>query len=252
MRKIHLLAMVILSLLLCSCAGRTLQPADPAAAQNRWQAFTQQSNIKSAPFRDSLSMRFGKEGDTRRVTALIWGNGDKTLRLDVLAGVGAVVANIAQKDNHFFIYTPMQRKAYFHEGASSPLLKVGVPLPFDLFSLEALLNGRYTDVFGKEFVRAAQQGDSIIYTLGAGSGGELTLGPDARPAVWKDENWKLLFTLDGTGLLHRLDLSNNKGGKGIVIVKERDHTSPFGENQMKIQIPEGTKLLPLERFQQAD
>ena len=222
MKKIHLLAVVILSLLLCSCAGKTLQPADPAAAQNRWQAFTQQSNIKSAPFRDSLSMRFGKEGDTRRVTALIWGNGDKTLRLDVLAGVGAVVANIAQKDNHFFIYTPMQRKAYFHEGASSPLLKVGVPLPFDLFSLEALLNGRYTDVFGKEFVRAAQQGDSIIYTLGAG------------------------------GLLHRLDLSNNKGGKGIVIVKERDYTSPFGENQMKIQIPEGTELLPLERFQQAD
>ena len=180
MKKIHLLAVAILSLLLCSCAGKTLQPADPAAAQNRWQTFTQQSNIKAAPFRDSLSMRFGKEGDTRRVTALIWGNGDKTLRLDVLAGVGAVVANIAQKDNHFFIYTPMQRKAYFHEGASSPLLKVGVPLPFDLFSLEALLNGRYTDVFGKEFVRAAQQGDSIIYTLGAGAGGELTIGPDAQ------------------------------------------------------------------------
>ena len=96
MKKIHLLAVVILSLLLCSCAGKTLQPADPAAAQNRWQAFTQQSNIKSAPFRDSLSMRFGKEGDTRRVTALIWGNGDKTLRLDVLAGVGAVVANSAK------------------------------------------------------------------------------------------------------------------------------------------------------------
>ena len=230
MKKIHLLAVAILSLLLCSCAGKTLQPADPAAAQNRWQTFTQQSNIKAAPFRDSLSMRFGKEGGTRRVTALIWGNGDKTLRLDVLAGVGAVVANIAQKDNHFFIYTPMQRKAYFHEGVSSPLLKVGVPLPFDLFSLEALL----------------------IYTLGTRAGGELTLGPDARPAAWTDGRWKLLFTPDDTGLLHRLDLSNNKGGKGIVIVKERDHTSPFGENQMKIQIPEGTELLPLERFQQAD
>lgn len=252
MQKIHLLAVVVLSLLLCSCAGKSLQPADPAAAQNRWQAFTQQSSVKAEPFRDSLSMRFGKEGDTRRVTALIWGNGDRTLRLDVLAGVGAVVANIAQKEEHFFIYTPLQRKAYFHEGESSPLLKVGVPLPFDLFSLEALLNGRYADVFGREFVKAGQQGDSIIYTLGSKIGGELTLGPDARPAAWKDDNWKLTFSLDEKGLLHRLDLVNTRGGKGIVLVKERDRTQPFGESQMKIQIPEGTQLLPLERFQQAD
>ena len=246
--RIPFLPLLLLSLLLASCAGKQSQPADPALASQRWQSFATAKEPAAVPFRDALSMRFGKEGDTRRVTAIIWGNADRSLRLDVQAGVGATVAMIAQKDRNFLFYAPMDQKAYFYEGNRSPLIKVGVPLPFDLFQLEALLNGRWTSVFGKSFIRADQTKDNIAYTLDGGIGGELVLGPDARPVAWSNTDWRLGIELDETGLVHRIDLSSIRKDKGVVIVKERANPGRFTDEQLKLSVPENTALLPLDRF----
>lgn len=100
------LALLCCFLLACACAKQPstadLGPEAQARLENRWQKFTGASDAAPlAPYRLQMSLRFGTEGDTRRVTALFWGNGGRQLRLDVMAGVGAVVAKILEDGQHF-------------------------------------------------------------------------------------------------------------------------------------------------------
>ena len=67
--------------LLCACARQPVletSPENRAVLEQRWQKFAAVSSAdKSEPYRLQLSLRFGTEGDTRRVTALFWGNSQR-------------------------------------------------------------------------------------------------------------------------------------------------------------------------------
>ena len=89
--------------LLCACARQPVletSPENRAVLEQRWQKFAAIGAVdkldKAEPYRLQLSLRFGTEGDTRRVTALFWGNSQRQLRLDVMAGVGTTVAKILE------------------------------------------------------------------------------------------------------------------------------------------------------------
>lgn len=244
-----LLILMILLLMLPGCAGkRPATPVDPSAASAAWQGMQANFAKAPAPFRDNLSLRFGQEGNTRRVTALLWGNGDRTLRLDVQAGIGATIAKIAQKDHHFLVYTPMEQKAYFHEGANSPLLKIGVPLPLDLFGLDALLHGRLTTVFGSTYTAVTRDGDDLAFQCEGGMGGTLVLASDGRPLRWFNDTWRMELTLDEHNSVQRVNLVTVRGDRAIVLVKSREAVPAFTAAQMRLELPEGTQLLPLEDF----
>lgn len=102
--------------------------------------------------------------------------------MDVMAGVGATVANILEDGQHFLVFAPNEHKAYFHQGANKPLLQVGVPVPFNLDHLADLLNGRYAQVFGRDYAEAAVQADGLArYTLEGKPGGSLTLSAQGLP-----------------------------------------------------------------------
>ena len=99
MKKI--LCLIVLMFMASACARQpsTVPPADSA---DRWQAFVARSGaVKEAPYLLNASLRFGTEGDTRRVTALLWGNDSRSLRMDVMAGIGAVVAKIWESGDEF-------------------------------------------------------------------------------------------------------------------------------------------------------
>ena len=138
MKKI--LCLIVLMFMASACARQpsTVPPADSA---DRWQAFVARSGaVKEAPYLLNASLRFGTEGDTRRVTALLWGNDSRSLRMDVMAGIGAVVAKIWESGDEFLVYSPTENRAFFHQGSNKPLLRVGVPVPFALDELAALLS----------------------------------------------------------------------------------------------------------------
>ena len=240
--------LLALCLLLASCAGRggpAGEQADPIAAARVWNAYLERADNAAEPYQDALSLRFGREGDTRRVTALMWGNGERALRLDVMAGVGVTVAMVAQSGEHFLIVSPMEKKAYFHEGERSPLLRVGVPLPLDLFQLDALLHGRYQAVFGTGYAAATTAKAGICFALTDGVGGSLTLDGAGLPAVWENDSWQARLSLDDRGLVQRLDVASARGDRGILLVKERSPHAPFTDEQLRIVIPEGTQVLSL-------
>lgn len=251
-----------------------------------WNAYLARArddaSFRAGPFRDDLSLRFGTEGNTRRVTALFWGNGARDLRLDVRAGVGATVAMVRQREEHFLIYAPMEGRAFFHEGAASPLLKMGVPLPLDLPRLEALVHNRFADVFGTVrdgTARAVRTGDGVAFVLakgngaegdaggrseaadsgeatgaGRGMGGTLVLDGAGVPRSWSDAHWTMVLGYDDAGLVDRVDLTRRDAAVGdadmaVLLVKKRaDNVARFDDAAMELEIPASATLDPLDRM----
>lgn len=259
MKKILLLCMAVL---LCACAKQpALQPGPETQTQleSRWLKFTALSAAAPVgPYRLQLSMRFGSKGDTRRVTALFWGNNERQLRLDVTAGVGAVVAKILEDGRHFLVYSPRENKGYFYQGASQPLLQVGVPVPFNLGHLADLLNGRYTAVFGENFDAASGLKDGLArYRLVGNPGGSLDLNSEGLPVFWRESSaggrgWTMEITYDEDSrppLPRRLTLIHSNGKRAILLVKEREKpVAAFTVEQMSLTLPESAPLLPLAQY----
>ena len=254
------LALLCVALLLCACAKQAPQPGtsggeDDLALAQRWKAFTAMGAGAAAPYRLQVSLRFGEEGNTRRVTALLWGNGGRELRLDVMAGVGTVVAKILEDGQHFLVYAPLENKAYFHQGATSPLLKVGVPVPFGLARLTALLTGHYAAAFGDAYTDAELLSDGVAhYTLEGKPGGRLSLDAAGLPVAWRESaanGWRMEIAYDDATppLPRRLTLNHASGKRAILLVKERENpASPFTQEQMRLTLPEGAPLLPLSQY----
>lgn len=257
MKKILLLCTAVL---LCACAKQPpveRGPETPTQLESRWLKFTALSAAApAAPYRLQLSMRFGAKGDTRRVTALFWGNSQRQLRLDVMAGVGAVVAKILEDGRHFLVYSPRENKGYFYQGASQPLLQVGVPVPFDLGHLADLLNGRYAAVFGESFAAASSlKGGLARYELVGKPGGSLDLNGEGLPVFWRESpgrGWSMEIAYDDDShppLPRRLTLIHSNGKRAILLVKEREKpTGAFTVEQMSLTLPENAPLLPLAQY----
>lgn len=251
MKKIILLiALIILS----GCAKSPLPPVSEDETARIWHKMETASAEAPGPYRLQLSMRFGEEGDTRRVTGLLWGNGDKTLRLDVMAGVGAIIAKIAESGDEFLAFMPRENTAYFHEGSNRPLLKVGVPVPFDLLQLADLLNGRFAQVFGSSPGSASLlKNGNASFVLEGPMAGELELNADGAPVDWRQKTggWQLALAYDDNSpyLPKSLRLQNINGKRAIILVKERESvTQPFSADQLTLTPPAGAKLLPLSEF----
>lgn len=247
------LAIIFFVLALCACAKKPVveTPGDTVLA-DRWNQMLAVSKESSkAPWRMQMSLRFGDEGDTRRVTGIMWGNNDRKLRLDVMAGVGAIVAKILEDGPHFLVYATQVNKAYFHQGENKPLFKVGVPVPFDLPQLAELLNGNYAAVFGKTYDKASMlENGNASYELAAKEGAVLELDQNGLPVAWNEggNGWRMNIGLDGNRP-RRLALDRPNGKKAIILVKEReDDLPPFTAEQLNLAVPDGVPLLPLSQY----
>ncbi len=250
MKKLFLLALAVM---LCSCARPAPQPAKSPEAMHAWEKMQDYSRSQTQPYRLSLSMRFGEEGDTRRVTGLLWGNGEEAFRLDVMAGVGAMVAMISETGEKFVVYAPRENKAYFHNGDARPLLKIGVPAPFNLAQLAGLLTGRYAEVFGSEPASARLADGNSSYSLEGPLAGELEVAANGAPLAWRQQHggWTLAaaYSEESPLLPKSLKLHNANGKMAIILVKEREiPKTAFDARQLSLTLPQGAPLLPLSQF----
>ena len=257
-----LLCLAAAPLLLNACAARQSEkPLDPATARNIWTGYLQYAE-KSAkehrlPSRLQASLRFGAHDDGRRVIVLIWENGDGPIRLDVQAGVGVSAAKILQNDSRFLIYSMQENRAYYHDGPQQTLLAYGLPLPFGLRDLAALLAGDYGAVFGLEQPkdpRGAQDGGMSFVLPKQGPGGVLALDVQGLPRSWKEEKggWRLTFTHDGDKAFPRpeqIEARHENGSYAILLVKERQRPArPFTPEQLELNLPHGVPLLPMRKM----
>jgi hypothetical protein len=252
----------VLFTLLCACAKPSavdMMPEKQNEMGEYLRKYLASADVPTAPFRVRMSLRFGVAEDTRRVTALFWGNSEDRLRLDVMAGIGVTAAKIVEDGRHFLVYSPNENKAWFFQGAEKPLLQVGVPIPFHLGHLANLLNGRYALVFGKDCDRGEFPQDGLLRCeLSGRPGGRLTINADGLPHLWhenrKGHGWemRIVYGEGGHGLPRSLILTAEDGKRAVVLVKERENpAAPFTDGQLRLALPEDTPFLPLAKYKSA-
>ena len=132
--RLILAALLVLSLQACATRGTEIGTSAPSDASNAaWQAYQGYASARASdhdPYRLSGSLRYGSQGDTRRVETLLWSNGYLPIRLDVMAGIGALVARIQETQDSFTAYAPNENKAIVHKGPQRVQLNFGRPVPF--------------------------------------------------------------------------------------------------------------------------
>lgn len=252
MKKLFL---VILFCLLGACAKKQVEIIPPPGLESEnWQKMLDLSATASkTPWKTQFSLRFGTDGDSRRVTGIMWGNNENDIRMDIMAGIGAIIAMIEENGPQFTLFVPQQNKAYTHNGAS-PLFRIGVPVPFDLPKFAQLLSGNYTAIFGSSFTKIEKASqDNTTYMLADDSNASLTINKNGQPIIWQEihKGWQMTMDYDKVenNLPKKITLEHSGGKRAILLVKERTaNLAPFTSGQMKLALPSGISLLPLAQY----
>lgn len=260
--NVLVLAVLLQAALLQGCAPRVIPgvPAPAEQADAAWRAYrgwAQTNDANAGPFRLNASLRYKTDdNDGNRVVALLWSNGDVPLRLDIMAGIGVTVARIRQDDTTFLAYAPNENRAYHHDGGGRALLAFGVPVPFSVPELANLLTGRFSRVFDGARADARLVADGgIVYTLAHGRiRGMLELSSQGLPRRWTDAlpgatqtGWDMRIEYDAASppLPRKISFTHAKGYSAILLVRDRERPRSFTGEQLGLELPEGTEVLPL-------
>lgn len=234
-----------------------------------WHSFSvKASNAEglSGPFRIAANLRYSDEtGENTRVSALLWGNGKQNspypLRLDLVAGIGTVVAKIQEDADKFTAYSPDEKTAYTHAGDNSSLTSFGVPIPLTLGDLTLLLTGRCGRLFlpvgprsvdVPPFMNLSDNGASFTLA-GARLPGILELSSSGAPLKWrelKEDGWVIGMEPSKKNPLQpeKLRISHPLGYSALITVKEVSRVSPpYNSAQLHLALPPGTKVKAMEQ-----
>ncbi len=261
------ICMALLTLSLCACAKPGMKSIDHDA-DALWKNYAQSANTVTKPFRTQLSLRYGVEGKTDRVSTLLWGNSADILRLDISASVGITLAKILEKPQEFILYIPQEGVAYAHEGKKKPSFNIGVPMPLNLEHLTLLLQGHHASVFGLSYAGqplAVDKATPLLinpedlpnnakaYTLEEGAfRGMLVLNDLGQPVFWQEDNstgWTMEISYkEHETLPYKLYIRHIASErKAVIIVQERAFDLDlFTPEQMRLILPKETVLYPLE------
>lgn len=279
---LRLSLLLVLTLLCSACAVRTWEDTAPqppvrgegkAASEDEqaemiWQRFSTQAataEVMTGPFRIAANLRYtDPQGESARVSALLWGNGNADtpypLRLDLMAGVGSVISKIQEDSNRLLAYSPQEKTAYVQEGGDRQLASFGVPIPMTLGDLTLLLSGRAGQLFLPAGAQALAlppyhnlSADSVNFTLPAAKlPGILELSSLGVPLSWKElrENgWTIAFEPGEANPLQpqKLRISHPTGYNALIVVKDISRVSPpFTSAQMTLVLPPETPTKPLQ------
>jgi len=276
--------MLALLLVLTACAtrhGETLPPPPPLPEPQPddkgvqiWQRFmirAKSAEGTTGPFWINANLRYtDSAGKNSRVSSLLWGNGQADspwpLRLDLLAGIGTVVAKVHEDALTFTAFSPDENTAWVHEGGTRTLASFGVPVPLSLSDLTLLLTGRSGLLFippSAEIGQAAWVPPKHTLT----ENGARYIVPDARlpgvielsesgtPIAWKErkpdgsDGWSIEFKPDDVNPLLpiRLRIAHPQGYSALIVVREIARVSPpYSAAQMDLVLPPQTRRKPLE------
>ena len=227
-------------------------PEDAAwAVWERFEAYSEDREVEKGPFRIRCGLRYASQGEGSRATAVLWGNGDVPLRLDVLA-MGTTIARIRQDNRELVIYSPREDKAWIHTGSEQAFLAFGMPLPLALPDVASLIQGRYLDVFGPlTWERPLQVGDNIRFALSGGHlPGVVDISPEGLLTHWEETpgGWTLDIAYEGVPALpSRLDIRHPEGRHAVLTVTEREHAPAFPPARLALDLPEGTTIATLRQ-----
>lgn len=271
--RFSLACLPLLALLLTCACGTKQTPPEPSlpsltgAADKGdviWQRFRTRAlaaTFLSGPFRISGTLRYTDDkNESHRVSSLLWGNGDAAnpypLRLDLLAGVGTVVAKVREDNDALLAYVPDENRAWMLRGQDRTLAAFGVPVPLSLGDLTQILTGLPGALFLSKDENAVSTVPEYVYTsqgasfalVGATLPGELELSEEGVPLTWKekgDKGWSITFEPAKANPLQpqKLRIEHPGGYSALIVVKDISRVSPpYTTEQTGLELPAGVAV----------
>ena len=195
---------------------------------------TTEEAIHVAPFSIRLTVNAGKSVngnvDTHRVTAVMWGNDLNHIRMDINAGIGAILARCVETDKELNIYIPNEEILFVRnkETQLQPVI-MGIEFPFYLSEIAMLSLG------------------SIKHLLNHKANGHVkSTTSDGRPLKWIDKNgWIVEFMYrDSSNYPYKIKANKNDDSQteAIILIKQVQVAPKFSSDQMQIDVPIGVTI----------
>lgn len=137
-------------------ATQTSPEPVPSPEELAWEAFRAKATAIQAPaFSAKVSLNYASPKEKHRVVATIFGNTSLPVRLDLQAGVGAMLGHWRQDAGTFLAFLPRNNAAYQFPDALSGMAAFGLALPLDLHGLGRMLMGDWSALIPERYETAS-------------------------------------------------------------------------------------------------
>lgn len=204
---------------------------------------------------------------TNRTLVTLWGDFGSTMRLDVAAGIGKLLAHIREDADGLLVYYPSERSAYAHTNPVLGATRLGMPFPFSLNELARVVVGDFSGLAPTEYIAARQDDAGFVFDIHGSAVTSITLGANGRPQLLAGETqagtvaartWQVSIDAyadtppGATPLPEKITLSMDNGERGVLRIKSRElKIDPWPAKATGLTLPEDTIYYQLDTGQRS-
>jgi outer membrane biogenesis lipoprotein LolB len=195
------------------------------------------------------SVNFSAPDRHSRFIVSMWGRTDFPIRLDVQAGVGAMLAHWREDREAWLGYLPASREAYVADTAQEGAWTTGLFMPVRLDALAQLLLGCWQTLIPLEYEAVRLAGDTLeFHVTGHSTPLTLVLAFDGRPVSVRGPEhggWTVSvdqWESDPPSRPRRISLI--QGDQSAMIRVQRLETSvdPWRDEDLRLDVPPGSTV----------
>lgn len=202
---------------------------------------------------------------TNRTLMTLWGDFGGAMRMDVSASIGTLLAHIRENGEGLLVFYPSENEAYTHVDPVLGATRLGMPFPFSLKVLAAVLAGDFSDLVPKGYaVARAVDGNNpgFVYDLDDGLVERVTLDVIGRPVLVEGtttksytgaRTWRLEINryqeFEGAKppLADKVTLALDNGEKGVLHIKSRQlMLTAWSARSLGLTLPDGVEPIHLD------
>ncbi len=236
-------------------AGCTPKPPalllEPRTAETAWSRF-QEAFLQDCPTEDfslRASVNYSSPERHSRFIISMWGRTDFPIRLDVQAGVGAMLAHWREDQDEWLGYIPSTQEAFIADTVKEGARITGLFMPMRLNTLNQLLLGCWQAIIPTHYESVEIVGNTLEYSLLTESSPLiLALAPSGQPVTVRNpepggwiariEQWEDNVSFQP----RRISLHQEDQSAVIRIQRLESPTTPWMDKDLRLDIPPGTTI----------
>ncbi|WP_031388087.1 hypothetical protein [Desulfonatronum thiodismutans] len=239
--------------LLSACGPKPPLPGydDPDRVSIVWSLF-QASFVQSCHPEDfslRASVNFSAPDRHSRLIVSMWGRTDFPIRLDVQAGVGAMLAHWREDHGEWLGYLPSSGEAYVAETVLEGARTTGLFMPVRLAALAQLLLGCWQALIPLEYEAVRLADDTLEFDVAGHSMPlTLTLAFDGRPVSVRGPEhggWTVSvdqWESDPPSRPRRISLIQGDQSAVIRVQRLETNVEPWRAEDLRLDVPPGSTV----------
>lgn len=254
-----------LALLLAGCAGSRSSGPTAGEAKAVYATFLASRKPVAPPvtaFSLTGSMSFASGNKSGRLNFRFYGNMADPSRLDLRTTIGGPYASLREDATEFTAFVPNKNTLYHDADTRQGASRLGMPLPFTLREMAAMLVGRFGELAPSRFGSAKKLRDGYRYTFsGDPRLSSLTLDFQGKPRHLTGrgvEPWHVDFKNDepvpgrSVSVARKVILTTPGGASLVIRIKSVQlRPEPYPAADLELPVPPQTAIRSLEHPEDA-